>query len=1645
MIKKNGKRILASVLSATLAISLINYKVDVKADIKQADKAINQAVTGIKNVSVEAKQTDITSKAGSLDPKSDTLKAEEDKQVRVIVELDKTSVLDEANKRNMSLSSLSESFKEEKKKELKSEQDEVIAEIKKSNIEADTSDVRNYDTVFNGVALGVRAGDIDKLDDLNVVKNVYISEEFERPLLTSSSEMTGAAYAGKLDYKGEGTVVAVIDSGIDYNHKAFTLDNESKARLSEADVNKLIEEKGLSGRYYTPKIPYGYNYYDFNTNLYDSYGVMHGMHVSGIVGANDKEKNLYGVAPNAQILALKVFSDDLQYPTTFTDIWLKAMDDAISLGADVVNMSLGSSAGFSVEGEKYPETEMFEKARRAGVVVTVAAGNDGTITDGNYYGVKPLEGNFDTALIANPALDEGSFAVASMENLKKYSRAIGWKEKKTNEFKEQADVVPGANAPADKLTGKWIELAEGREDDPYIKRNIKGNFAVIELVNDTEGKQAFVERLKKIIALEPSAIVFYNSESEAERIGRNISLGDEAGGITVVRIKRSTFNKISNANKMSMRFTVDIFMNEEPFENPSAGRLSYFSSWGPTPDLRIKPEITAPGGSIYSTAEDGRYQNMSGTSMASPQVAGASALIRQYIRENQLNVDNASDFTKLLLMNTAKPVLYKEDTPYFVRQQGSGALDLKNALETTVVVKAEGTNDNKADGKLEIKEVSEKKFRAKLTLENFGSEPKTYSISTKAVYEPVTEGYRTETPEAVDSPQSFDGKEVSVAGKSSEVVWLDFDYTSADEIKINNFLEGFIELKEVDDESTLSIPFLGFYGDWESERAIDAFQVKEADSDKREVQFYVNKLVNAASSMFITSATLRLPVVDDTLYFSPSGAYHKDVAVRLAPLRNMDEIEYSILDGDTNETLRVIGKSLKVRKLNSLGRKASFNIMPDSWWDGRIGGKLATEGVNYIYQIKAKLNTGNSGGGNNEQVYRYKLKVDSTAPELSDNIEVKSVEGKNRLKRVKFRVKDSGSGVEQIYLNSLKFVGEEGNNQSGPTLPPGVDPAPPGKKKPASIGNQPASIGNQPAAIDGISGEDLKLGKPKFGKYLILNFTDEAEKDGKVLPKVTDGKLVISEDMIPSDPSESREIYVNRNGSRNEEIEVESSFLADASHIYITVKDYLSNQRNVTVKTGESASYNSVSFLNFYDSIKDRGVKVYADGKLLDDDKYDTLDKKVGLKLVMPDDNWHLSTIYIREGHSVKYLIRESRVQPGMKKEYNYSYDKNERAVSFTIDPLKSNKEIVTSFAKGAMPEEVEEKDINVDLKKAGLSNFKEIKLDNKDITIGEDEILKTRSGYVKLDLRFKDGVKPVVKGVILHKKDGENIILPLKGALDLDTGASGYSFAKGFSVQIHYNLTDDTQIEIIYEGSEADKKSTPYGNDLYNDGYNGVNNTKTKYPVVFLESPALMDVIPSNKENTVKVEGFIGNVKPDDKVETIEVSLVDDKGKAVGEKVALSGDDIKALVKKYSYGGNSPYNGLGYTFSATLPVKDFCVNIRVETVTKKGEKASIVRRAFYDLTDPVLTYEVSSRKLDSTSVTIKLHCTDDSLRLKLYNGDSLVGIVDKTDRTMAYGGVVIDKEITVPLSLGQNKIKISAVDLAGFKDEKEISIFRTK
>ena len=87
--------------------------------------------------------------------------------------------------------------------------------------------------------------------------------------------------------------------------------------------------------------------------------------------------------------------------------------------------------------------------------------------------------------------------------------------------------------------------------------------------------------------------------------------------------------------------------------------MSYFSAWGAPGDLTLKPEITAPGGNIYSTTNNGTYDVMSGTSMASPSAAGMAAVLMQYIRENGLAEKagmTARALAQSLLMGTAEPM-----------------------------------------------------------------------------------------------------------------------------------------------------------------------------------------------------------------------------------------------------------------------------------------------------------------------------------------------------------------------------------------------------------------------------------------------------------------------------------------------------------------------------------------------------------------------------------------------------------------------------------------------------------------------------------------------------------------------------------------------------------------------------------------------------------------------------------------------------------------------------------------------------------------------------------------------------------------------------------------------------------------------------
>lgn len=1629
------------IISFFLAFAIIISGIEVNLTLAQDDVSVVTKIDET-NQNTPNKDSDIPKIEEEVHSEenigADEVKKSENEEVRVIIELKKDSILEEANRKDLNFSELSDDFIKEKKEEIEIDQDKLLEELEEMKIESDLNDVIKYDTVLNGIALTVKQKDISNLEENPNVENVFISQEFNRPLMKSAQDNIGSSYAWDTKgYKGEGTVVAIIDSGIDYTHSALILDNETRARYDKNSINEAISNNELKGRFYTSKVPYGHNYYDHNDNLFDSYGSMHGMHVSGIVGANDKDNDIYGVAPNTQILAMKVFSDDLQYPTTFTDIWLKALDDAIALKADVINMSLGSPAGISYEGKHHPEIEIFRKAKEAGIVISVAAGNEGSITDGNTYGVKPLQENYDTGLIANPALTEDSIAVAAIENLKKHVYAIEWKNLSSNVVSKEAVNLFVPDGAAEEIKGKFVDLKTASDEEIKAKHNdIAGKIVFVQIPKKDE-KRDLNSALAKIIANKPLAILLYRSSTDVDSIRGKISLVGELSKYTVGIMRHKTYKALVINQKLDKNFEINIRTKEQEVTNESSGKMSTFSSWGPTPDLRIKPEIAAYGGHIYSLAENQKYRSLSGTSMAAPQVTGAVAIIKQYLKEQNLPQD--PDFIKLLLMNTADPIENPDSnggtTPYFVRQQGAGKINLDRALMTKVVVRATGTNDTQKDGKLELKQIAEKKFEVDLEFENFGDKEQRFYIYPLAIKDEVLNGYRLQVGSHLLSEADNINEEVVVPPNSKLNRRIVIDYTDSD-LEINNFLEGFINIISFEGkEYNLTVPFLGFYGDWTSQKSIDAFNINELDSPERRAQFLVNKDANTKSSLFMTRHSLGLPIVENILYFSPNSEYHKEVVARIAPLRNMEEIEYSILDYETKKVLRVIGKSDDVRKLSRLNTANSFRTMPDSLWDGKIREKLIDENKKYIYQIKTKLNN-NGVGGHGEQIYQYPIKIDTKAPAYINEPEVSTVN--ERLKKVKFTVEDEGTGIDNIYLQSLKYV--DSVNISNPDSPlyHGIDATPSGRVLASDL-SENSLIGSN---FENKS-ENQVVRKPQYGKFVKIILVDYPEKDGKVLNKVNDGKVIIDDTQVPSIPDTDVEIHVYRNNHKNKAISFEVPFYADRSHIHISTKDFLSNRGIKTIETGEKNSFSSVIFSNHMYQIVPNKAKVYVNGKELNTLRASIEGKDATIKIVYDGKSSHIKTLGIKQSKIMEYPIKDDKYNSKLIPKYDFKVLNDENAIEFKLKNIEVSTEIITLFGNGPMPELLDTKIVNLNLNEADVNRFSDIKLNSKDIILNrENSVIQIENGTNLLEFVF-DKKNPNsysdVESVSVIQ-NGIESKLSRTAYFDLIGGTIGYSFSK-YSINVNLQIKDDAILKIKYKSSQ---KSDFMGTNDENK-QSEVNNTKDKYPVVFIESPALLEVLTriNADEGEFNIIGFIGNIKPNDKIKHVEISLVDEDGNLFGESFIIDGNELEPEFIKIGK-EQILYDGIGYRYSKVLKASDFNTNVRVEVVTESGEKAGVTRRLFYDNITPELSYLVEDRDLTSDSVKLRIRSTDNSLKLSLYHEDSLISKEDKTKITFQDNGVEIEKEIDIPLEIGQNEIKIKSVDMASYVTEKIIYIYRT-
>lgn len=241
--------------------------------------------------------------------------------------------------------------------------------------------------------------------------------------------------------------------------------------------------------------------------------------------------------------------------------------------------------------------------------------------------------------------------------------------------------------------------------------------------------------------------------------------------------------------------------------------MSDFSSWGASIDLGFKPEITAPGEGIYSTNTGfpDEYVTMSGTSMASPHIAGSSLIIKQYLNENAKDLLEKNDISTLLkniMMSTAKPVLEPlSKTEYSPRKQGAGLVDLEAATSTKVYAYEKTTGVSKVN----LKELEDNES-FDIILNNFGQNTVKYDVFLVLNTDNVDGNYITLTPKRISEeklgsivvrPQSIEEQKVTV--KISEQVQRDL----IQQMPNGFWVEGFVYFKSVDNKNAdLSIPFI---------------------------------------------------------------------------------------------------------------------------------------------------------------------------------------------------------------------------------------------------------------------------------------------------------------------------------------------------------------------------------------------------------------------------------------------------------------------------------------------------------------------------------------------------------------------------------------------------------------------------------------------------------------------------------------------------------------------------------------------------------------------------------------------------------------------------------------------------------------------
>jgi subtilisin family serine protease len=497
--------------------------------------------------------------------------------------------------------------------------------------------VADYTVTVNAIGLKLNGASLQDIQGGPGAAEAGMSGTYHKAMSASHSVIHTAALwsaLGGQDGAGTGIKVGVIDSGVDQTHPFLQPGTgmTAPAGFPKGDT-RFTSDKVIVAKVYNQN-PW------LTPEAIDS----HGTHVSGTIAGKahtsaPMASDLSGVAPGAWLGNYNVF------PGTVADakslFIAKAVEEAVADGMDVINLSLGGGAH---QGKDILDMAV-DAAADAGVVVAIAAGNEGP----GYY------------TVGSPGTASNVITVAAVTNAHKFAGDV---QSAVGAF--EATTGSGNGELTSPVTGQydvWADYAGGDTlgCTPLSGTPMAGKIALIQ-----RGVCTFSVKVNNAAAAGAVAVIIYQREDVS---GEPISMSTDGVTIPAVMIARDD-GKALASNTGDRTVTLN-----PATEKPSvSGLLADFTSWGPTPNYTLKPDVAAVGVNVYSSVPGGKYEVFNGTSMATPHVAGSAALLLAYSRANGLGWGPAE--VKAALMGTAHPATDSDDP----LKAGAGVIDLARAF-----------------------------------------------------------------------------------------------------------------------------------------------------------------------------------------------------------------------------------------------------------------------------------------------------------------------------------------------------------------------------------------------------------------------------------------------------------------------------------------------------------------------------------------------------------------------------------------------------------------------------------------------------------------------------------------------------------------------------------------------------------------------------------------------------------------------------------------------------------------------------------------------------------------------------------------------------------------------------------------------------